>query len=148
MKKLTILSLVVVTTLSLYAQTTNNISQYGIAWTFNAQHQYGQYANGDYWVLGPVTITNITPDYINGFNGWEVNPADIIKQGFDKRIHNFDATKIPSLPYIAQPGESIVKTISVDTTISGQHWYLQTAAVLTVVGSVPANNGSTVFRPP
>jgi len=41
------------------AATTNSISQFGITWTFNQQHEFGQFANGDYWVVGPVTIVAI-----------------------------------------------------------------------------------------
>ena len=37
------------------------IEQFGITWTFDKQYPYGQFANGDYWVVGPVTIIDITP---------------------------------------------------------------------------------------
>lgn len=50
------------------AAKTNIIAQYGITWTFNAQYEYGQFANGDYWVLGPVTITRIEPDAVVGYH--------------------------------------------------------------------------------
>lgn len=43
---------------------TRIISQYGITWTFDTEYEYGQFANGDYWVLGPVTITRIEPDAV------------------------------------------------------------------------------------
>ena len=38
-----------------------SVSQYGITWTFSADRPTGQFVNGDWWVVGPVTITNITP---------------------------------------------------------------------------------------
>ncbi len=44
--------------------TTTTITQYGITWTFDQEYEYGQFANGDYWVLGPVTITRIEPDAV------------------------------------------------------------------------------------
>ena len=39
----------------------SSLSQYGITWTFDRDRQVGQYVNGDWWVVGPVTIVNITP---------------------------------------------------------------------------------------
>ncbi|NLF32057.1 MAG: hypothetical protein GX591_14365 [Planctomycetes bacterium] len=38
-----------------------SITQYGITWTFDHVHQTGQFANGDWWVVGPVSITAIDP---------------------------------------------------------------------------------------
>ena len=70
--------------------TTTNITQYNITWYFSEPVQYGQFANGDYWVIGPVTITNITPEF-NGINhGWEVNPGYSGPQGFDIGAIDFD----------------------------------------------------------
>ncbi|MBI5536805.1 MAG: hypothetical protein HY898_29055 [Deltaproteobacteria bacterium] len=41
--------------------TTSSISQNGVTWTFDRPYEYGTYANGDFWVKGPVVITSITP---------------------------------------------------------------------------------------
>lgn len=41
----------------------SSISQFGITWTFDKEYRCGQFANGDYWVLGPLTINEITPAY-------------------------------------------------------------------------------------
>ena len=90
-------------------QTTDRIEQYGIAWTFESPVPYGQFANGDYWVVGPVVITAITPAFDGEHHGWEVNPADAVLQGFDTRVADFDALRVPALPYTAGAGESIVK---------------------------------------
>ena len=136
--------------------TTSVISQYGITWYFDRAYPYGQFANGDYWVVGPVTITRITPDFNGAHNGWEVNPNPSPKQGFDAGGYNWDASRIPSLPYLASPGQSIVKGLSyiqdpADTSLCYFAAYttcLETAAVLTVVDATPPDQGSTVFRPP
>jgi len=32
-----------------------------ITWTFDSEKEIGRFVNGDFWVLGPVTITNISP---------------------------------------------------------------------------------------
>ncbi|MFH2010090.1 MAG: hypothetical protein ABI333_26065 [bacterium] len=130
-------------------QTTDQIVQYGIAWTFDDQVPYGRYANGDYWVQGPVTIVRIAPDAAGDRHGWEVNPADIDAQGFDARIASYEASRIPTLPYVAQPGESVVKSISLSPLDDEEcRPCLLTAAVLTVVAVPPPDQGATVFRPP
>ncbi len=139
-----------------HAFAATSVSQYGITWTFGGDFQTGQFANGDYWVIGPVTITSITPAFNGINNGWQVNPLSSTMQGFDAgAYHNgnqnsFDAGLVPGLPYTAQPGESIVKTISKFQGSSADCYAccLQTAAVLTVVSSPPPGNGTNVFRPP
>jgi chitodextrinase len=140
--------------------TTSTISQYGITWTFDKPYEYGQFANGDYWVVGPVVITRIEPDFDGENHGWEVNPrySDLYnlpyEQGFSKHANSsglyFNPALVPSLPYTAMPGQSIVKAVS---NWNGSAWVvgnrcLKTAAVLTVVGAIPPDNGATVFRPP
>lgn len=41
--------------------TATTLTRHGITWTFSASVTYGTYANGDYWVQGPVTVTAISP---------------------------------------------------------------------------------------
>ena len=48
-------------------------------------------------------------------------------------------------PLILKPDSSLVSSISFE---KGQRPQIKTAAILTVLGSVPPDNGSTVFRPP
>lgn len=127
--------------------TTRSITQWGITWSFDREYEYGRFANGDYWVLGPVTVTRIQPDYDGNHNGWEVNPRVGVSHGFDSGCKNggFNSNKVPTLPYTTNaPIESIVKVIS-----SGRAQpCVKTAAVLTVVNSIPAGNGRSAFRPP
>jgi hypothetical protein len=127
------------------ANTASSITQYGITWTFDQAYQYGQYANGDYWVVGPVTITSITPDSTGGRNGWEINPQSHTTQPYDDRSYYYNTAALPSLPNTVPINSSVVKTIS---TVASGHTNIQTAAVLTVLPSVPENNGTTLFRPP
>jgi len=128
------------------AATASSVSKHGITWTFNTDYEVGQFANGDWWVVGPVTINSITPAFDGTLNGWEVNPAVGTAQGFDGRIGSFSAALVPSLPYTSTlPVESIVKTIS---AAESDYSWTQTAAVLTVLSEIPANSGSTIFRPP
>jgi hypothetical protein len=126
-------------------QAADMITQYGITWTFDQTYETGQFANGDYWVVGPVTITAITPDFDGSVNGWEVNPVYAGDQGFDSFCGNFDASLVPDLPYVALPGQSIVKSVASDHSTRN---CLQTATVLTVVAAIPPGGGATVFRPP
>lgn len=131
----------------------SSVTKHGVTWTFDRPHVVGQYANGDYWVAadpdtGGVRITRISPDFDGTHNGWEVNPHDITYQGFDSRVAHFDGSKVPSLPYLAGPNQSIVKSVSVDYSDTGCRPCLKKAAVLTVVSEPPPGNGATFFRPP
>lgn len=38
------------------------VAQFGVTFNFGVGRPVGQYANGDYWVLGPVSIASITPE--------------------------------------------------------------------------------------
>ena len=139
-----------------------SVSQYGITWQFDKDYLVGQFANGDYWVktddiTGNVIITRITPDIenytISGvdylINGFQVNPTPY-GHGFDARLPSYNSNLIPSLPYIASSGDSIIKSISrlVECVGNACRPGIQTVAVLTVIKDVPENNGLTVFRPP
>lgn len=127
---------------------TAEISQWGITWYFDKQYEYGKFANGDYWVLGPVTITRITPDYDGENNGWEVNPVVSGNHGFQSGCYGngFDKSLVPNLPYKSPESGivSIVKTIPTGTNRP----CIKTAAVLTVATSIPPGQGADVFRPP
>jgi hypothetical protein len=129
--------------------TTDVVEQWGITWTFAEAVPYGQYANGDYWVIGPVTIASVTPDFDGAHHGLEVNPSDVVAQGFDARVADFDATRVPDFPYAAQPGESLVKAISLEPLDDAEcRPCLRTASALTVVAEPPPDLGATAFRPP
>jgi hypothetical protein len=121
-------------------------SAFSITFTFNQQYTCGQFANGDWWVLGPVTITAITPAYTTGRNGWQVNPTDWVNQGYDDRSNSFSAALIPTLPYAAAVNTSIIKAAGITGTNTKTS--LQFAAVLTVVAAIPPDSGASVFRPP
>jgi hypothetical protein len=130
-------------------QTADQVVQYGVTWSFDQLYPVGQYANGDYWVVGPVTVTAIAPAFDGAHHGWEVNPSGSVAQGFDERVADFDTTRVPSLPFVAEAGESIVKAISLEPLTDTEcRPCLQTAAVLTVVGEIPPDDGLTLFRPP
>lgn len=89
------------------ALTTNAVGRDGITWTFARPRPVGQYVNGDWWVVGPVTIQGISPAPEDGRHGTMINPEVGIKQGFDKDFnpdHNpYDpALNVGTHPYTAK----------------------------------------------
>lgn len=144
--------------ISLPATAATSVSQYGITWTFDKDYQVGQYANGDYWVLGPITITSISPasTSIEGrvANGSMINPSAgyFAPQGFDSAAPAFDASRnvgrpggndlTPSNPLIVPANSSLISSRSHAAASRPQ---LLDAAVLTVVASPPPAGS---FRPP
>ncbi len=144
------------------AEAASSVSQYGITWTFSQDRPVGQFANGDWWVVGPVTLSNINPksssasDYTNGtmINPIPDQTQGLYRNGADSNFENtpkYDATKNISLqlPIVVQAGNSIYSTVdNPDTWVSGptqeKTWFRETA-VLTVVGSAPPEGS---FRPP
>jgi hypothetical protein len=127
---------------------TTEITQHGITWTFSEPVRYGQFVNGDYWVLGPVNVINVDPMPDGGRNGFEVNPMPGDSQPYDSRIGGYDLSLQPHLPSTIHPSSSVVSTISLNPNDGSCNVCLRTAAVLTVLDEIPANNGATVFRPP
>jgi len=147
---------------------TTSVSQFGITWTFSGSVEYGQFANGDYWVVGPVTIININPASGNDgtgriVNGSMINPSPTsgYLQGYDSTMYGSYGPQYytPSLNVARPNGQQLsssnpltIQTGSLVSTIglSPSHelygrTVLQTAAVLTVLSS-PVPEGS--FRPP
>jgi len=90
-------------TLSVHAAT--EITQHGITWKFDTDVETGQFANGDYWVVGPVNITTITNSYHTyGFtpasdqDGSMINPPTTNKQGYEGALTTYDSSLNVSHP--------------------------------------------------
>ena len=144
----------------------SSVSQFGITWTFDRDHVVGQFANGDYWVVGPVKIVEIHPASVESsgrvINGSMINPSPrfVKRQGYDSAMYgsyaqagDYEASlnvARPSgqdlskdNPLIVDPNSSLVSTIS--TPEADGRTQLKTAAILTVLKSaVPKGS----FRPP
>jgi len=82
-----------------------SISQHGITWAFDKAVESGQFCNGDYWVIGPVKVVEISTDlHAPGFtpkpgeDGSMLNPGTDSKQGYDSRIASYDASLNAGLP--------------------------------------------------
>src|SRR5262245_5720313 len=139
----------------------SQVSSYGITWTFEGSYEVGQFANGDWWVVGPVRIIAIDPPSVSSggriMNGSMVNPPTEDYQGYDSAMYTYPNGYSPDYdpklnvaygvssqsPLVLQAGSSLVSTRSIEDLYNKN--CLQTAAVLTVLSS-PAAAGS--FRPP
>lgn len=130
--------------------------------------QYGQFVNGDYWVVpntsgGIVKILSISPD--GEANGAMVNP-DLLRDS-EGKLYSFDEQKqgvlnaydhymadlnlMNHLPYDASGNESIYKIKSMSNgcgTRAIEIGCVETATILTVLDVAPENDGATIFRPP
>jgi hypothetical protein len=112
----------------------DSVSQYGITWTFEKPAPVGQFVNGDWYVVGPVTVKAIDPKPLYGKdipekeldsresryseaqrvrNGFMLNPPAEQKVAYDSGTRNwFDPLLIGRLPVVMKPGDSLVATIS------------------------------------
>ncbi|NLF29625.1 MAG: hypothetical protein GX591_01915 [Planctomycetes bacterium] len=133
-----------------------SVSRDGITWTFAQPARVGQFINGDWYVVGPVTVTAISPAPANGRNGSTLNiPPTNTRSGFDSRIQagRYDASLRDDPPIAMAPWDVLVSTISVDvvgqikcmlrpsdSTLSP----VRTASVLTCL---PAPVPPDAFRP-
>ena len=134
----------------------SSITQHGITWTFSKQVTVGQFVNGDYYVVGDVTITNIDPLPAHDRNGSVLNlPVNIQRTGFDSRTegNRYDKTLRANLPINMKAGDSLISTISVDTvgaakrvmrTLDATVSPVKSASVLT---SLSAPVSPDAFRP-
>lgn len=123
------------------AEPASSISQYGITWTFDKEYETGQFATGDHWVVGPVTITSVSPEPTGTRNGSCVNPAGG-RQGYDDRGGEFATDDQIAFPAVLQPDQSLVSSASKPEGVEIQNaGCLQSQAVLTVV-SAPQSPGA------
>jgi hypothetical protein len=135
------------------------LERFGITWTFDRAYPIGRYAQGDWWVAGPVRITGIDPPSERGArarNGAMVNPEPgSAAQGYDSAMYGRraegryrDALNVAlgvsaASPLELPPGSSLVSTVS--DREPGAEPQLRTSAVLTVVDAPPP---AVSFRPP
>jgi hypothetical protein len=137
----------------------DTISQHGITWKLDRRVPVGRFVGGDYYVVGPVTVTGITPRPAEGRNGSMLNmPVNPAKVGFDDRTPHgrYDPELFLAPPIALKPGDALVSSISVGNEVQpgkqeAMLWnratalsYVRTAAVLTCLPeAVPAD----AFRP-
>jgi hypothetical protein len=140
------------------------IQKDGITWTFAAPVEAGQFVNGDFWIVGPATVTAIDPAPTTAspfLNGSVLNlPSRNGKSGFDSRLNDgtdeswwFDATLRSTAPLVLRPGDALVSSISLATIHSLPEVMrasdmsaspVRTVSVLTVLTAPPP---ADAFRP-
>lgn len=122
------------------------IEQYGITWTLNEAAPCGQFVSGDWWVVGPVTVTSVSPAWDGIRHGSMVNPNQTAQQGYDSRAYGFSDILRTSFPATLNSDSSLISVKSLTScTSGGANECLSDAAVLTVLSAPPAANS---FRPP
>ena len=130
----------------LVSDAASSVTRHGVTWEFDKDYITGQYANGDWFVKGPVTITRITPIPTAGRNGTVINPERSRTQGFDDRFGSnpYDnALNVgKNLPITVAADSSVVSSISKSAVST--YTQLETFAILTVVNVAPAAGS---FRP-
>jgi len=134
----------------LHAADVDHLSQYDITWKFDKPVQAGQFVNGDWWVVGPVTIQEVLPAWDGTCNGSVVDPPVSTEQGYRLDWCNFNPKFNDSLrakfPLAIKGNKSIVSTIGLKPPKKGGAYEgLDTAAVLTVLDKAPP---ADAFRPP
>jgi hypothetical protein len=101
--------------------TVSSVTKDGITWTFSQAVQVGQFVNGDYYVVGAVTVTGISPapqTSGNYENGSVLNlPTSDGKSPFDERLNDgtdeswwFNATDRVYPPLSLKAGDSLVSS--------------------------------------
>jgi hypothetical protein len=142
----------------------SSITKDGITWTFSQPVPVGQFVTGDYYVVGPVTITAVDPPPTTSspyLNGSVLNlPTANGKSGFDSRLNDgtdqswwFDASLRSYPPITLKPGDSLVSSISLSQIHSLPEVMrssdmsaspVRTVSVLTVLAAAPS---ADAFRP-
>ena len=141
----------------------SSVSQYGITWTFDQPYPVGQFVNGDYFVVGPVTITEIDPPWGPDQWGYMRNGTMINDSGGDGRHGldeylatnntlgygediNIEAAANGGLPKTVAVNNSVISAIgrNSETGEGDLRPRLQSMAVLTVLSAAPY---ADAFRP-
>lgn len=142
-----------------------NVAKDGVTWTFSQAIPVGQFVTGDYYAVGPVIITSISPAPQTSApykNGSVLNmPFRDGFSGFDQRLNDgddesnwFNAAHRVAAPISLKPGDSLVSSISVDIVHSLPILFggsndknaspVRTVAILTILGAPVAVDS---FRP-
>ncbi len=131
------------------------VSHYGVTVHFADDHSVGKFANGEPWIIGPVTVTGIdkpsiplTSPYTGGAM---INPIPSGPQGFCPRNSQpteravYDPTLDVSLkyPFKLAVGDSLIVARSIEPPNDNAN-YIESIVGFTVLGEVPPDGS---FRP-
>lgn len=144
-------------TIALAQTMASTVSQSGITWNFDRDYLVGQFITGDYWVVGPVTITQISPGWNGSRHGTMINSTGA-DQGLDAYVDptygsirysaSLNIESGDGLPVTVQADNSVISAIGRPTseaTSAGRlRPMLKSIAVLTVLSEEPPPDA---FRP-
>jgi cysteine-rich repeat protein len=135
----------------------SSITQYGITWIFSAPQRVGRFVNGDYYVVGAATVTNIQPlpTPANGRHGSMLNvQPNIQRTGFDSRVQSgrYDSSLRVYPPITLTPGNRLVSSRSVDisnlqSVMRPFDTSVSPVASVSILTSVSAPQPPDAFRP-
>ncbi len=131
-----------------------SIEQHGITWSFASEQQYGQFANGDYWVVGPVKIINISNNYHNeGFtpsqkqDGSMINPGTNSNQGYDGTLNSYNPTLNVNYPNDQIISRDNVLLLGVNESLVTSVSWLYNSETDKETGTPRFNRGTNTPRP-
>jgi len=144
--------------------TASSIRKDGITWTFSQPVPVGQFVTGDYYVVGPVTITAISPPPTTASpyeNGSVLNlPTANGKSGFDSRLNDgtdeswwFDSSLRSYPPITLKPGDALVSSISLaqihslPEVMRASDMSASPVSTVSVLTVLPAAPSADAFRP-
>ena len=110
---------------STLTQLLDSVSDHGVTWTFDRAVPVGRFVTGEYYVVGGVTVTAVSPAPGGNRNGSVLNlPPDNDRSGWDDRVegNRFDGTLRVSPPIGMAPGDSLLSSVSVETTGQVDNW--------------------------
>jgi hypothetical protein len=97
---------------------TDSVTYCGITWKFDRKAPVGRFVTGDYYVVGPVTVVEITPGWDGNKNGSVLNlpvegRSSQSQSGFDKRIiaGRYKASLTIKTPVAMVPGDILISSI-------------------------------------
>jgi hypothetical protein len=154
-----------------------SLSQYGITWTFDKPVPVGQFITGDWYVVGPVTVTAIDPkplfgEEVKNHPDWKLIDKQSVKEskyegkwarngsvlnqrvdtqfgGFDSRLSSptYDSNQFAHLPIAMKPGDALTSTISAKDPIAAYDGHGQPVLASAVLTCLEAPQPADAFRP-
>lgn len=111
------------------AHAATSLTHNGITWKFDKDYEVGTFVNGEYWVIGPITIVGISNSLNNpaftprkGQNGSMINPKGDQLQGYDDGLDTYRENLNAALPngkpvstdnpLILQPKQTLISMVS------------------------------------
>lgn len=137
----------------------DSVSVDGVTWRFLQKAPVGRFINGDYYVVGNVTVKSVRPLPTAERNGSVLNLPVTNQEasGFDSRVVSgrFRANLRARFPLAMKPGDALISSISLDTIGSIEPWLregnnekpespVKTVSVLTCLAAPVATDA---FRP-